>query len=330
MSKTYLPAANRKTLKMLAASVTSVTFSNTPTLAPTCTVSIPVTTNYYLSRSSFASASPTSDAAVFTSLSASDTVWTGQLTNFAAATETVRLGITDSSGTNKTGLLALTLADSAFPFVALPAPAALLSAVSGEGVQAAFDFSKACADATCAATGRAALAAGGEHTCVVITSGSGKLHCFGNNATSQGRLGTGNTTNGIVGLPVNTSLAGVGAVATGGAHTCAITGTGAAAVLKCFGNGSSGQLGIAVGSSSHQSAPVNALLPQQGAPLTTVAPAAITAGSAHTCYLGQTRVLEQERFFAQARIHRDNSDTPRILTWTQQSDSKQNQEFFKR
>ncbi len=287
-NKTDLPQARRRTLKLLAASVTSVTFSNTPTLAPTCTVSIPVTTNYYLSRSSFASASPSSDAAVFASLSATDTVWTGQLSNFAATTETVHLGITDSSGTNKSGSIALNLTDSAFPFVALPAPAALLSAVSGEGVQAAFDFSKACADATCAATGRAAIAAGGEHTCVVTTSGTGELHCFGNNATLQGRLGTGNTSNGIVGLPDDPSLAGVGAVASGGAHTCAITGTGASAELKCFGNGSSGQLGVAMGSTAHQPSPATADLPEQGSPTAaSVAPAAVTAGSAHSCYLGQ-------------------------------------------
>jgi alpha-tubulin suppressor-like RCC1 family protein len=315
-NKTYLPHARRRTLKLLAASVTSVSFSNSPTLAPSCTLSIPVTTSYYLGRSSFASAAPTADGGVFTSLSASDISWTGQLNNFGAGSETVRLGITDTAGTNKNGQLALLLTTSAFPSFALPAPAALLSAASGEGVQAAFDFSKACSDATCASAPRAALAAGSEHSCVVTTA-SNSLYCFGNNATTEGRLGMGSTAAGIEGLPVNTGLTGVAALAIGTGHTCAITGAGASAQLKCFGNGSSGQLGLAAGSAAHQPSPVNALLPQQGSPLTSVAPAAVTAGNAHTCFLGQG----SDASFGAGKVFCSGSNSVGQLGYATDSDS---------
>ncbi|MDD5309780.1 MAG: hypothetical protein PHU25_20885 [Deltaproteobacteria bacterium] len=87
-----------------------------------------------------------------------------------------------------------------------------------------------------------ALGVGDSHACVVLTSGD--LQCFGDNI--YGRLGYGHTNN--IGDDETPSSVGVvpfagekfAAVAAGGAHTCALTTTGA---LRCFGHGAVGQIG---------------------------------------------------------------------------------------
>ncbi|UMG93360.1 hypothetical protein [Nocardioides sp. TF02-7] len=89
----------------------------------------------------------------------------------------------------------------------------------------------------------AAVAAGGEHTCVAL--GSGKLHCFGRSL--YGQLGYGNQdavgddeTPADAGLvPV---LESVRAVAAGTDHTCAIVADGH---VRCWGAGDDGRLGLA-------------------------------------------------------------------------------------
>ena len=92
------------------------------------------------------------------------------------------------------------------------------------------------------------IAAGGYHTCAVITS-TGALQCWGFNASGQ--LGNGNTTNQINAVAINAGTA-YSKIAASANNTCGvITSTGA---LQCWGNNGSGQLGI--GNTINQSSPV--------------------------------------------------------------------------
>jgi alpha-tubulin suppressor-like RCC1 family protein len=121
-----------------------------------------------------------------------------------------------------------------------------------------------------------AVAAGGLHTCVL--DASGKAICFGNN--NKGQLGRG-TYNGTSNCPTPTACTDGAQVvsypgtftqiASGGLHTCGIDR--ATQNALCWGEGSSGQLGIgtAVG--------VNAPYPVSGGRQFT----RITAGALHTC-----------------------------------------------
>jgi cysteine-rich repeat protein len=88
------------------------------------------------------------------------------------------------------------------------------------------------------------LAAGSDHTCALLDSGA--VHCWG--AGTDGKLGYGNTAH--VGDDETPAEAGavnvtdggdkVIQLAGGGAHTCALLGSGA---VRCWGRGAEGQLG---------------------------------------------------------------------------------------
>lgn len=81
-------------------------------------------------------------------------------------------------------------------------------------------------------SGATALAAGGSHSCAIV---SGALWCWGLN--SSGQLGDGSTTNRII--PVKILSSGATAVYAGGAHTCAIV----SGALWCWGNNEYGEIG---------------------------------------------------------------------------------------
>jgi alpha-tubulin suppressor-like RCC1 family protein len=117
--------------------------------------------------------------------------------------------------------------------------------------------------------GVTALAAGDEHTCALTASG--RVKCWGLN--DAGQLGDGTTTDRSTPVNVSRLTSGVGAIAAGGHHTCALTSAGGA---KCWGENFFGQLGD--GATTDRSTPANVSGLASGV-------SAIAAGFSHTCAL---------------------------------------------
>jgi alpha-tubulin suppressor-like RCC1 family protein len=85
-------------------------------------------------------------------------------------------------------------------------------------------------------SGVIAIAAGGEHSCALVTGGGVK--CWGRNL--EGQLGDGTNSQRDEPVGVEGLGSGVVAIATGENHSCALTSGGA---VKCWGDNASGQLG---------------------------------------------------------------------------------------
>lgn len=82
----------------------------------------------------------------------------------------------------------------------------------------------------------AALSAGGNHTCAIVTGGG--LKCWGSNGS--GKLGDNTMTDRKTATKVSGLVSGVSAVGCGDIHTCAMLATGE---VRCWGGNTLGQLG---------------------------------------------------------------------------------------
>ncbi|HXU02172.1 MAG TPA: hypothetical protein VN903_14500, partial [Polyangia bacterium] len=116
-----------------------------------------------------------------------------------------------------------------------------------------------------------AIAAGGQHTCALMTAGGVK--CWGGN--ELGQLGDGSTVDRNVPVDVVGLGPEVVALSAGDAHTCALTATGG---VKCWGRNFNGQLGD--GTLTERLVPTDV-------PSLSTGIAAVSAGGNRTCALTQ-------------------------------------------
>jgi hypothetical protein len=121
-------------------------------------------------------------------------------------------------------------------------------------------------------SGVAAIAAGDDHTCALLSAGGAK--CWG--ANRQGQLGDGTTTDSRTPVAVSVFPGGVVALTAGAEHTCVLTSGGA---VDCWGWNGFGQVGDGTTTSRNVPTPVSGL---QGGVF------AISANDIHTCALLST------------------------------------------
>jgi alpha-tubulin suppressor-like RCC1 family protein len=121
-----------------------------------------------------------------------------------------------------------------------------------------------------------AIAAGGDHTCVLTNNGAVK--CWGR--SDLGELGDGTYTQKNTPVDVWGLNSGVTAIVAGESHTCALTQSGA---VKCWGRNNYGQLGD--GTHNRSNTPVAVLGLSSGV-------TAIASGANHTCALTQSGAVK--------------------------------------
>lgn len=118
-------------------------------------------------------------------------------------------------------------------------------------------------------SGYAKVSSNGAHTCAIKTDG--KLYCWGYNNYGQLGRGTGNTTNSLIPIHIDT-LETYTQVSTGTYHTCGIS---TSKKIKCWGRNSSGRLGDGTTSTRGAPTPIDALSDYK----------MVSAGHVHTCAL---------------------------------------------
>ena len=133
-------------------------------------------------------------------------------------------------------------------------------------------------------SGIASITAGEEYTCAVSTTGA--VYCWGYNGNNGGELGNNSTTESnvpvqVVGVGGSGLLSGIASIAAGGAHTCALSTTGA---VYCWGYNFYGQLGN--NSTTGSNVPVQ--LEGVGGSGLLSGIATIAAGYDHTCAVTTT------------------------------------------
>lgn len=121
-------------------------------------------------------------------------------------------------------------------------------------------------------SGAVAVSAAGVHACALTSGGGGK--CWGNNY--NGQLGDGTNTDHSSPVDVIGLGSGLSALVSGGAHTCALTSSGA---IKCWGLNNRGQLGNQSFIDSNKPVDVSGL---RGVA------ASISVGGLHSCALMET------------------------------------------
>lgn len=119
------------------------------------------------------------------------------------------------------------------------------------------------------------VAAGGAHTCALLSSGA--VMCWGDN--DYGQLGDGTNRDHSRPVAVSGLSSGVEAITAGDDHSCALISTGG---VECWGDNRYGQLGD--GTKTERSQPVAVSGLSSGV-------RAIAAGAVHTCALLSTRVV---------------------------------------
>lgn len=129
-------------------------------------------------------------------------------------------------------------------------------------------------DVTGLSSGVAAIAAGGDHTCALLTTGAVK--CWGTN--TYGQLGDSSTASSSTPVDVTGLSSGVAAVTAGNTFSCALLSSGA---VKCWGANGAGQLGD--NTVQTRTAPVDVKDSVGTGLLNGVT--AISAGLIHTCAL---------------------------------------------
>lgn len=129
------------------------------------------------------------------------------------------------------------------------------------------------------------VSVGTSHSCARVSDGT--LRCWGLN--SNGQLGDNTTiqraTSVAVQATAGVALTGASYVAAGGAFTCVVFSPGASGTVKCWGQNSSGQVGIGVASNTNILSPTSVTTIANGAVGTLTGVVGVALGNAHACAL---------------------------------------------
>ena len=148
-------------------------------------------------------------------------------------------------------------------------------------------------------SGVTAISAGESHACALTSAGAVK--CWG--ANSLGQLGGGSTAASLIPKDVVGLSSGVTAISAGSNHTCAVTSAGA---VKCWGFGTTGQLGTGLtGVGTTSTVPVDVVGLTSGA-------TAIAAGTGHSCALLSTGGVRCWGVSAQGELGSGFAADPRV------------------